>query len=515
MRTGCVEELPDTVAGIVADAARRWGARTAWRFDETGARLSFAELDRRSSAMAVGLREAGVEPGDRVAVMLRNVPEFPLLWLASAKLGAALVPLNVHYREQDARHVLARSGAVLAVTAPEFEPLLESLRTQLPALRAVRGADSLEAGAGDLEWEALPESACNVQYTSGTTGSPKGCVLSNTYWVTIARHLLAEFPRLTSEDVLLTAQPFHYVDPQWNVIGALAAGAELVVLDRFHPSTFWAKVREHRVTLFYCLGMMPTLLLRQPESESDLDHDVRAIICSAIPAESHAELERRWGVAWYESFGMTESGADIGVSPEDHDELVGSGAIGRPYGHREARVFDADGNQVPRGETGELVLRGTGMMDGYFEDPEATAAVFRHGWLHTGDLVRMDERGRIHYLGRKKDMIRRSGENIAAAEVEEALRAHPAVAVCAVLPRPDALRGEEVEAFLVLAEGYELADAPPEVLAEHCARRLAYFKVPRFWAYREHLPSTPSERVAKARLRSEDGPCHDLRADPR
>jgi crotonobetaine/carnitine-CoA ligase len=189
-------------------------------------------------------------------------------------------------------------------------------------------------------------------------------------------------------------------------------------------------------------------------------------------------LEERWGVGWYEAFGMTETGADIRVGAEEHDELVGTGCLGRPAAHREVKIVD-----------GELLLRGPGMMDGYLGLP----GVLRDGWFPTGDLARLDEQGRVYHLGRIKDMIRRSGENIAAHEVEEVLLSHPAVTLAAVVGVPDEIRGEEVKAFVVGA-------VSEEDLAAYCAERLASFKVPRYWEFRDDLPRTPSERVAKQLL---------------
>jgi crotonobetaine/carnitine-CoA ligase len=514
----------NTLIDALREAARRWPDRIAWTFDP-GERFTFADVARLTAGYARALSERGVRPGDRVAVMLGNEPAFPLTWLALSRLGAAMVPVNTKYQTADAGHVLRASGASAIVAGPAFEPLLREVRAEAPGLRQVLPADEIDAAArgsiaqlthssdanhaidpgdpGDPVRIADPGGIANIQFTSGTTGRPKGCLLPHRYWTQLAASLVTEFPYLTEHDVMLTAQPFHYIDPQWNVAASLLSGAELVILDGFHPSSFWSKVREYRVTYFYCLGAMPTLLLRMPADPADRDHAVRTIQCSAIPPALHRELEERWGVPWYEAFGMTETGADLRVTDRDHDELVGTGCLGLPAGHRQVRIVDAAGQRVPAGQAGEITLAGPGMMDGYLDDPEATARVIRDGWLHTGDLGRMDEAGRVYHTGRLKDMIRRSGENISAREVEEVLLIHPAVRLVAVTSIPDEIRGEEAKAYYV-SDG-----AGPDALIEHCRTRLAAFKVPRFWQPAADLPRTDSQRVAKSRLGEVEGAAFD------
>jgi carnitine-CoA ligase len=469
-----------SLVSLLERAAATWPRRPAWTFvaaDNSERTLTFQEVADGSAATAQALSERGVVAGDRVAVMLDNQPEFPLTWLGLARLGAAIVPLNVRYRTADAQHLLDDAGVRLAVTAPAYAGLLRGLS---PAPEVVL-FDDLRPTGGPFRQEPIdPGGIVNVQYTSGTTGRPKGCLLSHRYWTTLGGSMVEEFPRIGADDVMLTAQPFHYVDPQWNVVTALMAGAHLVALDGFHPSTFWDQVRHHGVTYFYCLAAMPTLMYKMPVGPTDRDHRVRAVQCSAIPTALHADLEDRWGTPWFEAFGMTETGADIRVSSDDHDELVGSGCLGRPAAHREVRIDDG----------GQLWLRGPGMMDGYLGHPDP----FVDGWFPTGDLARLDEQGRIYLEGRLKDMIRRSGENIAAREVEDVLLAHPAVRLAAVVGVPDEIRGEEVKAYVV-APG-----SSAEALSAWCGERLAAFKVPSRWEFRDDLPLTASHRVEKAKL---------------
>ncbi|MBQ0987273.1 AMP-binding protein [Streptomyces sp. F63] len=526
---------PRTLGALLRGAAREHGHRVAWVFPHaTRPRWTFAEIDAAVDRISAFLRRS-TAPGDRVAVMLPNVPEFPLLWLAAARSGRTVVPVNTQARTADAAHLLRDAGPRLAVTTPAYADVLAAAAGQagltgftvvpaddLPAGPA--GPDSSgvpepgEAGvagrpgeSGDSADSAAPGSPVNIQYTSGTTGLPKGCMLSHRYWLTIAHALRTNFPRLDADDVLYTAQPFSYMDPQWNVVAALRSGARLVVADRFSASRMWADIRAHGVTVFYCLGMMPAALLAQPPHPDDRNHAVRAVLASGIPTGLHRALEERWGVPWYEAFGMTESGADLVVTPEDHDQTVGTGCIGRPQPGKRIDIVDDAGRPVEPGQPGELVISGEGLMDGYWGQPEATARVLRAGRLHTGDRVRADAEGRIYYLTRTKDMVRRSGENVSAREVEAVVESHPAVRTAAVVPEPDAVRGEEVKVFVVPAGG-ERPD--PRDLLEFCRERLASFKVPRYWCVRSELPRTPSERVAKGELRADRGPCWDAAARP-
>src|SRR6201996_2744525 len=494
-------ELPSTLAAAVGAAADRWPDRVAWRFDP-GDVLTFADVDRLTAGYAQILGERGVQARDRGALLLGNEAAFPLTWIALSLLGAVAVPVTPRYQTADATHVLRACRASAIVTGDEFGPLLDRLPADLPALRRIVPAAELAAGAARAGVPAGfappdPAGTANIQFTSGTTGQPKGCVLSHAYWTRLAGSLITDFPYLSDRDVMLTAQPFNYIDPQWDVAAALLSGAELVILDGFHPSSFWAKVREHQVTYFYCLGAMPGFLLRMPPDQADRQPRVRVVQCSAIPPALHAPLEDRWGVPWYEAFGMTETGADLRVTDADHDELVGTGCLGGPVSYRRVQITGDDGQPVPDGQTGEITLAGPGMMDGYDGDPEATAAVLRDGWFHTGDLGWMDSRGRVYHAGRLKDMIRRGGENVAAREVEEVLLPHPRVQVAAVVAVPDEIRGEEVKAYYVTTGG---AGVEPAELAGYCRERLARFKVPRFWQPAPDLPRTDSERVIKKQL---------------
>jgi acyl-CoA synthetase (AMP-forming)/AMP-acid ligase II len=299
--------------------------------------------------------------------------------------------------------------------------------------------------------------------------------------------------------VLLAAQPFYYMDPQWLLLMAMHLGGRLVVAPRASASRFLERVRREGVE--YCIFPQPVLKL--PERPDDAANPLKRVSIYGLRPDMHAVLERRFGCIARESFGMTEIGSGM-TMPVEATNMVGSGSCGLPAPFREASIRDEQGRELGPGEIGELWIRGPGILKGYWNKAEATAEAFRAGgWFRTGDLFRRDAHDFHYIVGRVKDMIRRSGENIAAREVEAVLLQLDAVAEAAVIPVPDADRGQEVKACLVLKPGLTPADLPPEAVFAHCAGGLARFKVPRFLEYRDALPKTPSQKIAKHVLLAE------------
>ncbi|EMD23733.1 AMP-binding protein [Amycolatopsis azurea] len=501
-----------TVTELLEHRARDSPEREFLRFGEWS--WSFAEIDDWTSRLAHRLIEVdGVQPGDRVAIMLPNVVHWPVVWLAALKAGAVAVPINSSYRRADLAFVLRDSGARVVFTDADRVELIASV----VAGEDIRVVDVADDGAEPFP--ATPPAVpidggalANLQYTSGTTGFPKACMLTHDYWVRLG-WICAAATGLGPEDVLLTAQPFSYMDPQWNTALALTVGAPLVVLPRFSASTFMADVRRHRATFFYVLGSMPTLLFKQPPTPEDRDNDLRLVFCSGIPVGLHARLEERWGAPWREIYGMTESGIDL-FSPFGDADAVGSGSLGQPVPTKQVRVVDPDGTEVPDGEAGELIIAGTPMMNGYWNRPEDTARVLRDGWLHTGDVVIRHSDDGIRLVGRIKDMVRRGGENVASVEVEAALERDDLVVSAAVVAEPDETLGEEVKAFVQLAAGVPSGRATAERIVERAGKELARFKVPRYIEFVAEFPRTPSERVSKpalkARAAADPGVTYDL-----
>ena len=278
----------------------------------------------------------------------------------------------------------------------------------------------------------------------------------------------------------------------------------MVVTRKFSVSRFWNVVRDHGVTVILGIGAIPVLLLKAAPSPRDRDHKVKRAIQLAIPPNLHQELVSRWGFPWLEGYGITE-GNVLAAMPMSHaDEMIGSGSMGVPCPEVSLKIVDPEGREAPVGTTGEVLVKGPGMMRGYLNQPEATREALAGGWLHTGDLARVDARGFLYFVGRTKDIIRRSGENVAAMEVENALKLHPKIMDAAVIAVPDEIRGEEIKAYVILVTGESSATVPPDEISAFCRTKLAPHKAPRYVEYRtEDFPRTASMRVRKEVLRSE------------
>ncbi|MFM2099250.1 MAG: hypothetical protein RLZZ366_789 [Pseudomonadota bacterium] len=498
-----------TIPDLLRRSAVQWPDAEAIVFDATNERLSFAELDKQSDAIARALSAAGIVTGDRVLVCSGNVLLFPLAWLAILKAGAVMVPVNPRYRLDDAAHLLALVEPRAAFCDAERLEFMRTLAASSQGLDLIvtdhadppRGVQSLRnfaqscATTAPVKRDISASTLANIQFTSGTSGLPKGCMLSHGYWLALANTVRGTVVALAPGETMLTAQPFSYLDPQWALVLTILSGARLVVLDKFSPSNLWEKIVQHDAHFFYCLAAMPLMMLGTLPTAAEKRHNLRAIMCSAIPSNRHAELEARFGVPWLEAYGSTETGSDLGISWEDHDSMVGIATIGRPLPNREARIVDEAFRTLGPEEDGELLVRGPYMMLGYWRNPEATSEAFCDDWYRTGDLARFDVAGFYHLVGRRKDMIRRGGENIAAAELEAVLNQHPGVLLSACIAVPDPVRNEEVLAYIVPEE-----PTNPGALIEFLETRLAAFKVPRYWRFVETLPMTPSERVAKPLL---------------
>lgn len=511
--------IEHTDLGALADAAaRRFGDRVFWQSIDDGGTVTFEAFARRTRALAAALHALGVARGTHVALMLPNVEAFAITWFALARLGAVVLPVNLQYTPRELAYVLDDGDAEWLVIDAGSLPVLAGIEGPVhvpPGRTIVHGApqDGHPLDWHHLERDAPPatnlppvgaDALMSIQYTSGSTGFPKGCLLTQDYWLVLGavRAIQGPAPRR-----ILLDKPLSYMGGIWRLLVALQVGATACVARRFTLSGMQQRIVDHDIDFFSVTDPVAAL----PVHPGIAGRRFAWISGSGLSQAAHREIEARFGAPVRELYGMTETGSTLFVPFEDA-HMSGSGSCGRPAPYRECRIVDpATGVDVPRGQPGELWVRGRGLLKGYHKKDEATRAAFSGGWFRTGDLFRQDDEGYFYILGRIKDSIRRSGENISSHEVESVVASIPGVAETAVLGVPDPFRGEEVKAVLVLAPGLTPADVPPDAVLGHLDGRLAAFKVPRYLEYVADFPRTSSGKVAKQEMKQNPprGPVYD------
>ncbi|MFC6582364.1 AMP-binding protein [Sulfitobacter aestuariivivens] len=345
-------------------------------------------------------------------------------------------------------------------------------------------------------------------YTSGTTGKPKGCVLSNTYFTELGLNYvgMGGIAALQKEgERMITPLPlFHMNAMCFSFMGMLQVGGCLIVVDRFHPTTWWQDVKDSRATCLHYLGVMPSILMGMPETPDDRDHTVRFGFGAGIDPKLHAAFEDRFGIPLCEGWAMTETGAGATISNQAQNRLIGQSSLGQVPDWLDVRLVDELDVDVPNGHPGELLVRRKkgnprkGFFTEYFKNPTATAEAWEDGWFHTGDVVRKGEGSNIFFVDRRKNVIRRSGENIAAVEVESVLMRHPDVSAAGVAAVPDPIRGDEVFACLKVKD--PSAQKATE-LAEWALGQMAYYKIPGYIAFVDTLPLTGTQKIQRGDLK--------------
>jgi crotonobetaine/carnitine-CoA ligase len=497
-----------TLPAMLERQARRYGSHTLF----TAGAVSWSYEDARMTAarFAGTLAAAGVHPGDRVALMCSNRSEFMQVYLGCAWLGAIAVPINVASRGPQLAHVLANSGARLLAMEAHLLEVFDHVDMRSLALERIWLIGGEPSGRIDrialasLPSLAEPLAAATIDpgqtavilYTSGTTGPSKGvcCPHAQYFWwgVNTARIL-----EIGEGDVLCTTLPLFHTNALNSFYQALLTGSTLVAEPRFSASRFWRSLVECRASVTYLLGSMVPILLSKEPSLEEQTHAIRSVLAPGVPANLHAAFERRTGIRLIDGYGSTETNFVIGAPMAEQRP----GTMGKVCDGFEARVIDQNGNDVPSGEPGELIVRSyeeLAFATGYFAMADKTAEAWRDGWFHTGDRVVREADGYVRFVDRLKDAIRRRGENISSFEVEQVLLSHPDVGNAAVFPVRSELAEDEVMAAIVRRPGSALTEI---ALTEFCQPRLAYFAVPRFIEFVDQLPTTESGKVQKYKLR--------------
>jgi crotonobetaine/carnitine-CoA ligase len=510
---------PRTFPEWIRHRARIGGDRPA--LEICGVRRTYAELDDRTDRTAAGFAALGLEPGAHVSLMMQNSIENVEAWFGLQKAGLVEVPVHTASRGEALRYILDHSDAGALVVDELFLPHIAAIADGLPKLRRVivnrnePGDEVIDLPAriavhdlADLYDPDAPVPAPRVErrdtavvlHSSGTTGPPKGVVLSNDAVVHLTRHLVW-LMGYGSSDRLYTAFPlFHNNAKYTSVAAALEAGGSCVIDRRFPVTSFWEVARDKEITAFNYMGALLMMLHKQPPASGDGDHAVRIAFGAPCPVEIWEGFERRFGVKLVEVYGMTE--APMACENRLDDRKIGS--AGRESMTYEVRIVDEDDEPVPANMPGEIVVRPKvegAIFSGYYRRDADTVEAWRNLWFHTGDRGTMDEDGFLFFLDRMKDCIRRRGENISSWEVESAVNAHDAVLESAAYGVASELSEADVMIAVVRRPGASLG---PGELLDHCQGRMAHFAVPRYVRFMDALPKNASERVEKFKLR-EDG----------
>ena len=509
------DSIRNTVADYPERALLHTVAETAENYGIRAGDITYSTFIERADQIAHELKKNGYDAQMRVAVLLENRPDFFIIFAALNKIGASIVPINPDLRAAELEYLFDHASPALII----------STQTRRADLNAASQKCGLNAPVCVFERDAFPplhrENAvvakcasgdaveAAVLYTSGTTGKPKGCVLSNAYFL-LAGRWYAELGGIanlsTQEERMITPLPiFHMNAMAYSFMAMVTVGGCLIALDRFHPKTWWSVVSESRATCLHYLGVMPSILMSLPTNDLEQKHQVRFGFGAGVDPKLQQDFETRFGFPLIEAWAMTETGAGAVISAHTPDRLIGRSCLGAPDGWVDTRIIDDDGNDVLANAPGELLVRNNGrdpkygFFTEYYKDPEATAEAWRDGWFHTGDIVQTDAAGRIYFVDRKKNIIRRSGENIAAVEVESMLNRHPKIEAVAVCGVPDTLRGDEVFACVV-------TDAPKDGLAHDIATwaldQMAYYKVPGYIAFVDALPLTTTQKIQRKELQN-------------
>ncbi|MCI4350831.1 MAG: AMP-binding protein [Thermoplasmata archaeon] len=510
------EEVYHDVAALLRAKARKNGDHPAVRFSDVT--WSYQQLDQESDRVARGLQDAGIHPGDRVAAFLYNRPEFLSLWFGTARIGAVLVPLNTGLKGELLRYELADSApAGLVLERSLVTPYL-TVRSQVPVRRewvVESGGNTTELPAEVAAWSELrrstasptpielrPSDPASILYTSGTTGPPKGAVVPHEKLITTPTEI-GRRSRLEPDSVLFTSLPlFHCNAQEMTTLTALLNDLTAAFDERFHASTYWETAARLGATHVSLLISMVNVLFKQPPRATDRSHRVRTALTAGATKEIWPEFERRFGLTIIELYGMTECGCTTLMNPPG---AIRVGSVGTPLGFVEAQVVDDDDRPVEPGERGELLVRPRRpftMFLRYHNKPDATVDAWRNLWFHTGDYVRRDADGYYYFIDRKKDVIRRRGENIAPYDVESVLNAHPAVFEAVVAGVPSDLGEEDVKAFVTRRPGGR-ADA--KELFTWCAEHLPFFMVPRYLEFVEEIPKTANQKAQRYLLKGRRG----------
>jgi carnitine-CoA ligase len=498
---------------ILEDKAAMNAGKVAVRTEHE--HITYDQLDARVNQVGNALAAMGVTKGDKVCVMLPNIPEFLYAWWGNAKLGGITVPLNTALKDEGLAYIINHSDAETLIFSHRYLAALEEIRSSLSQLKRIivlgpegQRAANLPTGAIDFGElltapttspikEVWSDDIDSIMYTSGTTGLPKGVIHRHSRCY--GGFVLPIMTGYTEQDVVYNMLPLFHIGGQNMVWMALVSDTTVALAERFSASRFWHDVRAYSATFTLFLGAMIPILHKQPPHPEDHANPLRVALSAAAPRTIWEEFERRFDVKIVELYSQTEGGFLLNADAKAEGKV---GSMGKPSAGYEVKVVDEQDRELPPGAVGELIYRpaaGSTLTE-YYKNPEATAEKTRGGWIRSGDLAYQDDDGYFFFVDRKNDFMRRRGENISSFEVEKIINRHPQVLESAAYAIPSELGEDEVTVALVLQPGTEL---DPLELIQYCEEHMAYFMIPRYIRIVDAFPKTGTERTMKYQLKSQ------------
>ncbi len=479
---------------------------------------SHKQMNQRANRLARGIASLDLQFGDRVAVMMKNSPEYIDVWFALAKLGAVEVPLNTAYKGEILTHMLQNSGANIAVLDEEFLPIFADILDRCVNLKKCiihydnsltenvtipiqkHSLSGLPRGSeNNLNKKIFPETLACIMFTSGTTGPSKGVMLNHQFEISFSI-VFNEIVSLQKDDISYNFLPFFHIAGKFILLGTLLVGGRMILRERLSIENFWPDVRRYGATVTVAVGGICQMLYSAERQQDDAENSLRMIYSVPNPHEVQEEFKQRFDLELTEGYGSTEANIVIYSRP---DESTPIGSCGRVAPYYEVKIVDPAGRQCPSGEAGEFAIRPkypNTLMSGYYGMEEKSLEAFKDLWFHSGDRGYQDSNGYFYFLDRLKDAIRRRGENISSFEVERILNMHKDISESAAIAVPAKLGEDEVKAIIVCNPGAKLN---PVKLLEYCVEQMPYFMVPRYFEFKPSLPRTPTQKVRKIELRNE------------
>ncbi len=488
-------------------------AQACKHYASNGFTYTYRELDTAVTLATDRWRQTGV--GGRIALVLENRAEFFIQWLALNALGVSVIPINHEMSDDEILYYLAHGEATAICCLADHLARMQGISNTLDSAIPVTVCSDVQQLRFELVLrpdEPRADTECALLYTSGSTGKPKACILSNDYFIQQGvwyQSLDGHVSLQEGQDRLLTPLPLSHMNAMSvSTMAMFMTGGCLIQLDRFHPSTWWESVRESRATSLHYLGVLPAILLALPEqSDDDFSDQIRFGFGAGVNPAHHARFETRFGFPLIEAWAMTECGAGGAIIANREPRHVGRCCFGTPLETVDWQLVDEQGQTVAFGEPGELRVRakgndpGKGFFSGYLKNADATAEIWADGWLNTGDVVIQLEDQSLAFVDRRKNIIRRSGENISALEIEAVMSHHAAIQAAIATPVPDEMRGDEVALCVILEAGWDATEITARDLQAHAMKQLAYFKAPGWVVFCDELPVTASNKPRRADIK--------------